>query len=178
MPVCRAGRSGGALLFIRPEEEAYIHLLRGRGVPLQQIPVHRAQSTAQEESQGKASAAEGRHMEEHDHDENDSDDDDENEERSEEDDDDDDNDESAENNDEEIVGAVSGYEGRGSPHDEEGEVQEGRPGPTDDVVVFSSEQKNTMLKTMQTAAMSDRSILEAGSYVSELTSICMLTLTM
>lgn len=30
----RAGRRGGALLFITPEEEAYVELLRGRGVPL------------------------------------------------------------------------------------------------------------------------------------------------
>lgn len=30
----RAGRKGGALLFITPEEEAYVELLRGRGVPL------------------------------------------------------------------------------------------------------------------------------------------------
>lgn len=30
----RAGRRGGALLFVTPEEEPYVELLRGRGVPL------------------------------------------------------------------------------------------------------------------------------------------------
>lgn len=30
----RAGRRGGALLFVTPEEQAYVNLLRGRGVPL------------------------------------------------------------------------------------------------------------------------------------------------
>lgn len=33
----RAGKKGGALLYITPEEEAYIELLRGRGVPLRNL---------------------------------------------------------------------------------------------------------------------------------------------
>ncbi len=35
------GKSGGALLFISPEEDAYIELLRGRGVPLEPVPKSR-----------------------------------------------------------------------------------------------------------------------------------------
>ena len=34
----RAGRSGGALLFVSPEEIPYVELLRGRGVPLVEEP--------------------------------------------------------------------------------------------------------------------------------------------
>jgi len=34
----RAGRKGGALLFVAPHEAAYIELLRGRGVPLKELP--------------------------------------------------------------------------------------------------------------------------------------------
>jgi len=42
----RAGRSGGALLFVTEEEIAYIELLRGRGVPLVEQPLSHAVARA------------------------------------------------------------------------------------------------------------------------------------
>jgi superfamily II DNA/RNA helicase len=142
----RAGRTGGALLFLRKEEEAYLHLLRGRGVPLHQIPVLRApediQSTATQREVDDEQSQEGNNNEASDNDtmEEDVGSDDGS-------DDDSDNEEEADNGLDVPIAPVDGNLSHVV---------------TDDVVTFATERKNVMLKAMQTVAMSDRSVLEAG----------------
>jgi superfamily II DNA/RNA helicase len=152
--MCRAGRAGGALLFVRKEEEAYVHLLRGRGVPLIEMPVTRDETVQSiipvaPDNDNEANAADDGEEDEHD----------------------DDDEAGAEEDEESDEESYQSESDEDEPdQDDEDDVQD--IGDTDMVTApnnesgtfsLTSQSKNTTLHGLQTAATQDRSILEAGS---------------